>query len=461
MKKKCLLLLSLFLLSSCSLFEESTSSNKTSSNNSSLETSTSSNNTLDYTSSSSKDESTSEEVKNEEKINLLKNSDFASLDAWTLYANTDEGGSLNVLANGDSSLKVEINNQNISSYWGIQILQNNLNLNQGSYYVEFDICSSNDRDVQFIVQKSDYNAMPLTDVISLKANVPYHYASEVIIASSASYLYGFMLGNINGTLSSNHQIEISSCFLGENNEDTSSNNIKNHFGKSLIFNDEFNDIDTSIWNYDIGTGSWGWGNYEQQYYTANEANINCKDGILNITALKQSYNNSSYTSAKITTKGKFSFKYGVVESRIKLPSMNGIWPAFWMLGSNIDTNVWPYCGEIDIVEAINSESLFYSTLHWNDSLVTLNATSQGSGGVSLTTREEYHIYSMNWEEDKITFYLDYVPYYSISISKDTQECFAKEFYLIYNVAVGGTWPGYNIGNDFPCTMSVDYLRVYQ
>ena len=131
-----------------------------------------------------------------------------------------------------------------------------------------------------------------------------------------------------------------------------------------FWNDEFDTIDSSKWTFEIGTGSSGWGNNEWEYYTDRSENAYVQDGILHIRANKEDYEGSKYTSARMITKGKFSFTYGTVEARIALPVGKGIWPAFWMLGANIDAVSWPACGEIDIIEAVNDENVVYGTNHW-------------------------------------------------------------------------------------------------
>ena len=135
-------------------------------------------------------------------------------------------------------------------------------------------------------------------------------------------------------------------------------------GYHLVWSDEFdgNSIDRNKWGYDIG-GS-GWGNNELEYYTDRSDNAYVSNSILHIRAKKESYGGKSYTSARMLSKNKFNVQYGYVEARIALPSGMGIWPAFWMLGQNIDSVSWPACGEIDIIEAINNENKVYSTCHW-------------------------------------------------------------------------------------------------
>lgn len=134
-------------------------------------------------------------------------------------------------------------------------------------------------------------------------------------------------------------------------------NLRNTNNQKLIWSDEFNldgAPDATKWAYDIGTGDWGWGNNEAQYYTSRADNVKVQNGVLKIIAQRENYSGSNYTSARIKTQGKFTFKYGRVEMRAKLPSGGGTWPALWMLGNNITTAGWPACGEIDIMEHLGN-----------------------------------------------------------------------------------------------------------
>lgn len=230
---------------------------------------------------------------------------------------------------------------------------------------------------------------------------------------------------------------------------------------TLVWSDEFNgsSIDTSKWGYEIGTGSSGWGNNEQQYYTNRTDNAYVTDGALHIRAKKESYGGMNYTSARLNTNGKFTFKYGYVEARMALPSSQGIWPAFWMLGANIGSVGWPSCGEIDIMEAINTENKTYSTLHWN-----CNGHAEYGLPSGNFDRTQYHTYGLQWDDQQIRMFVDGNKIYEMYIGNnagDTEE-FHRPFYLLFNVAVGGNWPGFSIDNNaFPQEMKVDYVRVYQ
>lgn len=230
---------------------------------------------------------------------------------------------------------------------------------------------------------------------------------------------------------------------------------------TLVWSDEFNgsSIDTSKWNFEIGTGSWGWGNNEQQYYTNRSDNAYVSGGALHIRAKRESYGGMNYTSARLITNGKFTFTYGYVEARLALPSSQGIWPAFWMLGANIGSVGWPACGEIDIMEAINAENRTYATCHWDNG----GHASYGlaSGYFDIT---QYHTYGMQWDNQYIRMFVDGNKIYEIYIGNNSggTDEFHRPFYLLLNVAVGGNWPGFNIDNNaFPQEMKVDYVRVYQ
>jgi len=246
---------------------------------------------------------------------------------------------------------------------------------------------------------------------------------------------------------------------------------------TVFWSDEFQGdaLDITKWTYEIGTGENGWGNGEWQYYTDRTDNAYVADGVLHIAAKKESYEGANYTSARIITKGKFEFTYGTIEARIALPSGKGIWPAFWMLGANIDNAVWPTCGEIDIIEAVNDESVVYGTHHWDHEGQHAqygNSTKEYYGTSYPMDIREFHNYKMTWDKNAITMYVDDFKYQEIDITleKDAagnniasdMETFHKDFFFILNVAVGGTWPGFEIDDSqFPNEMLVDYIRVYK
>ena len=235
-----------------------------------------------------------------------------------------------------------------------------------------------------------------------------------------------------------------------------------------LWSDEFegSTIDTDKWTFEIGTGANGWGNNEWQYYTDRSENAYIKDGVLHIRANKESYEGASYTSARMITKGKFSFTYGTVEARIALPTGKGIWPAFWMLGENIDQVSWPACGEIDIIEAVNSENIVYGTNHWQYEGKQAdygNNTNDFHGAKKELDVTQFHTYKFTWDEKLIAMYVDDFKYHEISIEDNAggTDAFHKPFFLLLNVAVAGNWPGFEVDDaQFPNEMLVDYIRVY-
>lgn len=239
-----------------------------------------------------------------------------------------------------------------------------------------------------------------------------------------------------------------------------SNTVKAADNYELVWSDEFNgnSLDTNTWNYEIGTGNWGWGNNEQQYYT--DRNIKVSNGTMKITAKREDYGRMKYTSSRITTKNKKNFKYGKIEARIKMPKFKGVWPAFWMLGANQDSVGWPKCGEIDIMEAINDENLVYGTLHWFNDPGNNNADSGSQ--VAVADRTEYHVYGVEWTADKLRWYVDGKVYRTMDVSNDSFSEVRKEYFVIFNMAIGGQWPGYDIDETaFPATMEVDWVRAYK
>lgn len=235
----------------------------------------------------------------------------------------------------------------------------------------------------------------------------------------------------------------------------------------LKFADEFegDSLNLSNWTYEIGTGSWGWGNNEAQYYTDSTKNVWVKDGYLNITAIKEYKNGSQYTSGRIKTAGKVDFKYGKFEASIKLPAGRGTWPAFWMLPTNSKLGGWPNSGEIDIMESVGyNPNVIHSTVH--NQLYNGGAGTQKGGSKTLNgVYEEFHKYSVEWLPDRMIFYVDDVKLFEYCPSKLSASNwpYDTEFFMLLNVAVGGNWGGVQGIDDsiFPQTMSVDYVRVYQ
>jgi beta-glucanase (GH16 family) len=243
---------------------------------------------------------------------------------------------------------------------------------------------------------------------------------------------------------------------------------ESYSGYKLVWADEFNSATLSDdWIYEIGDGcpsNCGWGNDELEYY--KKENTSLADGKLTITAKQESIGDKSYTSSRLITKGKKFYTYGRVDIRAILPKGQGMWPALWMLGENFSEVSWPKCGEIDIMEMIGGsvedrERTVHGTVHWDNAG---NYASYG-GKTKLSTgifNDEYHVFSIVWDKQKIVWLLDNVEYHVIDITPAGLDEFHKPFFFIFNVAVGGRWPGKPDGETkFPQVMKVDYIRVFQ
>jgi len=226
----------------------------------------------------------------------------------------------------------------------------------------------------------------------------------------------------------------------------------------LVWADEFNYTglpDTNSWRHEEGYIA----NNELQDYTHQRIeNSVVGKGNLMIIGRKEPWDWAGYTSARINTLGKHSWTYGKFEARMKLPTGQGIWPAFWMLGDNIEKIGWPECGEIDIMEHINNENILYGTLHWD------NQGHVQDGGKTPCKVANYHDYAVEWDADSIKWFLDGRQYHRVVIkdSANSTSEFHKPCYLIFNLAIGGNWPGNPDSTTvFPDTVFVDWVRVYQ
>ena len=234
----------------------------------------------------------------------------------------------------------------------------------------------------------------------------------------------------------------------------------------MVWSDEFEgtNLNEKFWNYEIGNNN-GWGNNELQYY--KKENTSVKDGYLIVEAKNESAGNQIYTSSRLTTQNKYNFKYGRVDIRAALPKGQGIWPALWMLGKNITTVSWPKCGEIDIMEmvggnsGVGSDKTTYGTAHWDN-----NGTRALYGGntklASGIFNDEFHVFSIVWDAQKIVWYLDDKQFHVIDTTPAGLSEFQEEYFLLVNLAVGGDWPGKPDGTTvLPQYLVVDYIRVFQ
>jgi beta-glucanase (GH16 family) len=228
--------------------------------------------------------------------------------------------------------------------------------------------------------------------------------------------------------------------------------------QSLSWSDEFNTPgapDPSKWGYDLGAG--GWGNNELQHYTNRLDNAVVSAGTLKIIAKRENFSGSAFTSARLLSRSKFSFKYGKVEISAKLPAGAGTWPATWMLGDNFLTAGWPACGEIDIMEHRgNDPNRIHGTIHY-----TGNSGANGIGATTLiqNATTEFHKYTCEWTAQFIRMSVDDRTYFTIANGANLP--FNQPFFLLLNVAMGGNFggtvdPAFSSG-----TMEIDYVRVYQ
>lgn len=248
---------------------------------------------------------------------------------------------------------------------------------------------------------------------------------------------------------------------------------------TLVFEDEFNgeagaSINTDNWNFDIGTGSNGWGNNELQYYTDRPENVSL-DGAGNmiITARRETFQGSPFTSARINTKDKVEQQYGRFEARIKMPGGRGIWPAFWMLGSNIETQAdddpatvqWPFVGEIDITEMRGQEpEITLGSIHGPG----YSGGNAISGSYTLEDDRfdaDFHEYAIEWTPTYIDYFIDGIRFNRIAkedIPQDADWVFDDQpFFMLLNVAVGGNFVGFPVDTTpLPQQMVVDYVRIY-
>ena len=285
--------------------------------------------------------------------------------------------------------------------------------------------------------------------------------------------------DVNDTLLSNS---------GNYNNSTPNNPTQSYsFNNELVWSDEFDQdgpVSQDKWNVEtIPPNNGSWWNGELQFYTDKEDNIRVEEGLLKITAKYESYEGKNYTSARINTQDKFEFTYGRVEMRAKLPNWEGMWPAFWLLGANIDEIGWPNCGELDILEhgdyvkdsTSNDPGLISSAVHYGPQDYSRQTTNV-PGKIFFDTGqerfirsekiiekpfEEYHTYSMQWAPDKIQFFIDDEMHFEFPMQSQHSP-FDKPFFLLLNLAVGGHWTdGYVASGFTEATYEIDYVRVYQ
>ena len=234
-------------------------------------------------------------------------------------------------------------------------------------------------------------------------------------------------------------------------------------GMHLTWRDEFDgdQLNLADWKHEIG--GHGWGNNELEYYQPENTAV--RNGYLFITAKKEDKEGMNYTSSRIITQGNQEFQYGRIDIRALLPKGQGIWPALWMLGSNVAAVDWPACGEIDIMEMIGGpgkDNTVHGTVHWDSTGTHASYGGKHSLGSNKILADEFHVYSLVWTSETITWYIDDIQYETIDITPSALSEFQNKFYFIFNVAVGGNWPGNpDATTVFPQRMAVDYVRIFQ
>jgi beta-glucanase (GH16 family) len=240
-------------------------------------------------------------------------------------------------------------------------------------------------------------------------------------------------------------------------------------GWQMTFNDEFDGEADSLplldhWAYDLGAG--GWGNQQLEFNTDQRVNAHMDgDGHLLITALKQEYGGAHYTSARLKSEGIFSQRYGKFEARIKLPQGQGLWPAFWLLGSTHASVGWPDCGELDIMEARGSEpEVNHGSAH-GPGYSGANPKSAAFTLDSGSFADDFHIFTIEWAQGEVHWFVDGNHYHAIRVAQMPPEqrwVFDDgPMFIILDLAVGGWFGGEVDDSIFPQTMTLDYVRAYE
>lgn len=275
----------------------------------------------------------------------------------------------------------------------------------------------------------------------------------------------------NDFISATREVVITDAVLGLGIPTTGFVSPESYDGYRLVWRDEFNGnaLNSNDWVFDLGDGCptlCGWGNNELQTYTNRPENIRVEGGNLIITARREPMGGRNFTSSRIKTEGRQSFQFGRIDIRAVLPRGQGIWPALWMLGDNIRQVGWPACGEIDIMEMVGGpatarNNTVHGTVHWDN-----NGSHAETGGfVTLPSgifNDNFHVFSIIWDERQITWLLDNRPFHTVDITPASLSELRESFFFLFNIAVGGNWPGSpDETTSFPQQMVVDYIRVFE
>lgn len=342
------------------------------------------------------------------------------------------------------------------------------------FYVDLSGATANKVSVSYTTvdgtAKANKDYIPKSGTLTFDAAQSNAYVDVTVVGDSLrqsdQQFYVQLSNPVNGTLSVDKgtgTIKNDGAWLPTDN--TGYTSASGYSGYHLAWSDEFNGtvLNDQSWSYE--TGGSGWGNNELENYTTRPQNLFLSAGNLIIEARKEDYGTNKYTSARINTKNKRPFLFGRIDMRAKLPVAKGIWPALWMLGSNIDAVGWPACGETDIMELVGTyPNRVHGTLHWK-----LANGSHGSYGNSYNLpagdfSQQFHVFSLIWEQNSLQLLVDnnvFATATDANISNGTYP-FNNPSFLIFNVAVGGDWPGPpDTTTVFPQRMFVDYVRVFQ
>lgn len=400
----------------------------------------------------------------------LENGVLDSKGSWALFFEGDAKATII-----ESVLKVEVID-NGPNDWSVQLLQSPIKIERGGQYkIVFDGKAESNQSLAVKIGGTALRGWTAYFQQQFELTPQWNtYESSFTMYQGtdedARFEFWF-LDNGNYFIDNVKLIKTGDQFLPEEGTLTEEdeNEVENW---KLIWEEDFDTIDPDVWTFELGSPDWNgdgipdrWGNNELQYYTDKNASI--QDGKLVITAKEETITDMNttfyYTSSRMITKGKYEVQYGRIEVRAKMPVGQGIWPAIWMLGNDIDDNPSPACGEIDIMEYLGHEpNKVYGTVH--------GPISAGTGVGSYYILEngnfndDFHVFALEWDEDEIEFYVDDVLYCIVNKYEIGEEdwVFDHPFFFILNVAVGGNWPGYpDETTVFPQSMEVDYIKVYE
>ena len=231
---------------------------------------------------------------------------------------------------------------------------------------------------------------------------------------------------------------------------------------NLIWIENFNDenLDTNKWNIEVRES--GWVNNELQAYTNRSDNLYIYNKKLVIEGKKELYKDADYTSGRINTSNKFNFKYGRIEVNAKIPKIKGVWPAIWLLSETISEEGWPKCGEIDIMEHINTEDIIYGTIH-TEMYNHMNNNQLGGDTTIFNIDNEFNVFGFEWNENSLVWFINDKEYFRVDKKKYFKKNwpFDKKYFIIINQAIGGFWPGMPDSDYKNSKFYIDWIKVYQ